>query len=128
MLNRYPWWKYLLIVSLLTLGLLYALPNLYAPDPAVQVSGESSAMVLDDQALDLVTTVLDENGIEHFGAEVSEGGRNLLIRLRDQEKQLTAPAVDRNQARRWLCGGLESCPHHAGVAWQYRCPADETGS
>jgi preprotein translocase subunit SecD len=36
-MNRYPLWKYLLILSTLVLGLLYALPNLYGESPAVQV-------------------------------------------------------------------------------------------
>ena len=39
MLNRYPLWKYLLIVAVLALGLIYAMPNLYPDDPAIQISG-----------------------------------------------------------------------------------------
>ncbi|MDK1145320.1 hypothetical protein QMS75_22570, partial [Cronobacter sakazakii] len=39
MLNRYPLWKYLMLVAVLIVGLLYALPNLYGEDPAVQITG-----------------------------------------------------------------------------------------
>ncbi|HHK74106.1 MAG TPA: hypothetical protein ENJ57_02955, partial [Rhizobiales bacterium] len=38
MQNRFPLWKNLLIIVALVLGVLYALPNLYGADPAVQVS------------------------------------------------------------------------------------------
>ena len=43
MLNRYPLWKNLLLLFLVAFGFFYAAPNLYAPDPALQISGESSA-------------------------------------------------------------------------------------
>lgn len=39
MLNRYPLWKYIMLVVVIIVGLLYALPNLYGEDPAVQITG-----------------------------------------------------------------------------------------
>jgi len=39
MLNRYPLWKNLMVIFLVAIGILYALPNLYGEDPAVQISG-----------------------------------------------------------------------------------------
>ncbi len=39
MLNRYPLWKYLMLIVVIFVGLLYALPNLYGEDPAVQITG-----------------------------------------------------------------------------------------
>src|SRR5690606_37117811 len=47
MLNRYPLWKYLLIVVVLLLGLVYATPNLYPDDPAIQISGISSTQTIE---------------------------------------------------------------------------------
>lgn len=38
-MNRYPIWKYFLILAVVAFGLIYAAPNLYKPDPAVQISG-----------------------------------------------------------------------------------------
>jgi preprotein translocase subunit SecD len=93
MLNKYPLWKYLLILTVFSIGFFYAAPNLYAPDPAVQISGESSAMVLDERALRRATDALDEAGIEYFGQELHEKGENLLIRLKDRELQLPAQRV-----------------------------------
>ena len=37
-MNRYPLWKYILILAIVAVSLLYALPNLYGKDPALQVS------------------------------------------------------------------------------------------
>lgn len=92
MLNKYPLWKYLLVLAVLAIGLLYAAPNLYAPDPALQITGESSAQVIDERTLSRVTGALEEAGIEHFGEVIDPGGRNALVRLGDAEQQLIAQA------------------------------------
>lgn len=92
MLNKYPLWKYLLVLFVLLLGFFYAAPNLYAPDPALQIAGESSAQLIDDRILKRALTALDEAGIEHFGETIDPQGRSALVRLRDDEQQLTAQA------------------------------------
>ena len=92
MLNKYPLWKYLLVLFFVLLGLFYAAPNLYTPDPALQVAGQSSSQLIDDKTLDRALEALDEAGIEHFDTVVDENGRTALIRLRDKEQQLTAQA------------------------------------
>jgi preprotein translocase subunit SecD len=92
MLNKYPLWKYLLVLFFVLLGLFYAAPNLYAPDPALQITGESSSQLIDDDILGRALHALDEAGIEHFDPAVDESGRNALIRLRDNEQQLPAQA------------------------------------
>ncbi|GAB3278716.1 protein translocase subunit SecD [Parahaliea aestuarii] len=92
MLNKYPLWKYLLVAFVAAIGFLYAAPNLYAPDPALQITGENSAQVIDEDTLKRVTGALQDAGIEHFGETIDEGGRNALVRLRDAEQQLTAQA------------------------------------
>ena len=93
MLNKYPLWKYLLIVFALLLGLFYAAPNLYTPDPALQITGESSAQLIDDKTLGKALTALDEAGIKHFGETIDADGRNALLRLSDVEQQLVAQAI-----------------------------------
>lgn len=92
MLNKYPLWKYLLVFFLVTVGFFYAAPNLYAPDPALQIAGESSSQLMDQKILDRALKALTEADIEHFGEEIDPNGRNALIRLRDPEKQLVAQA------------------------------------
>jgi preprotein translocase subunit SecD len=90
MLNKYPLWKYLLVLFVLLLGLFYAAPNLYAPDPALQITGESSAQQIDQKTWDRALTALNDAGIEHFGEEIDPDGRNALVRLADADQQLIA--------------------------------------
>ena len=93
MLNKYPLWKYLLVLFVLLLGLFYAAPNLYAPDPALQITGESSALQIDDKTWQRALAALDDAGIEHFGEVINPNGRNALLRLTDVGEQLRAQAV-----------------------------------
>ncbi|WP_439133602.1 protein translocase subunit SecD [Pseudomaricurvus sp.] len=88
MLNRYPLWKYLLILVIAAIGVIYAAPNLYEPDPAVQISGQSGATVIDERTLSMVTKALDEAGIEYFGEE--SNGKSALLRLENLDQQLSA--------------------------------------
>ena len=86
-MNRYPMWKYLLILVVVAMGLFYAAPNLYAPDPAVQISGQS-AVAIDEALLAQATQALDAAGIQYSAVEPGE--RNGLIRLRERNQQLAA--------------------------------------
>jgi preprotein translocase subunit SecD len=90
MLNKYPLWKYLIVLSVLLFGLFYAAPNLYAPDPALQIAGESSSQKIDDKILDRALAALDEAGIAHIGATINANGRQALLRLADADQQLVA--------------------------------------
>jgi len=92
-MNKYPLWKYLLIAFVLAIGFFYAAPNLFAPDPAVQISGESSATVIDASALAVATKALQDVNIQYFGEAVADKGKSGLIRLRDREQQLVAQAA-----------------------------------
>ncbi|MCX2835311.1 protein translocase subunit SecD [Microbulbifer thermotolerans] len=87
-MNRYPLWKYLLILAVAALGFLYAAPNLYAPDPAVQISGQSSAMTVGQGVLERAQKALDDAGIAYFGGEVQD--KAVLLRLKSIEEQLPA--------------------------------------
>ncbi len=92
MLNKYSLWKYLLVLFVLAIGFFYAAPNLYAPDPALQITGESSAQQIDESILNRALGALEEEGIAHFGETIDPDGRNALIRLADADQQLTAQA------------------------------------
>ncbi len=91
MLNKYPWWKNLLIVVVIAIGVIYALPNAFAPDPAIQISGESGSDVLGTDELQRVEAALEEAGIAYFGETVEQD--RALIRLQDKDLQLRAKAV-----------------------------------
>jgi len=90
-MNQYPAWKYLLLIVLLTAGIVYALPNLYGEDPAVQVSSGRNA-VLGETLVGLVETRLADSGLQSKSIEKSEKDR-LLIRFGNTEDQLAAADV-----------------------------------
>lgn len=92
-MNKYPLWKYLLIVFVLAIGFFYAVPNLYTPDPAIQISGESSAAVIAQPALDQAAKALQDAGIPFKSMAITEEGKNALIRLLDREQQLRAQST-----------------------------------
>ncbi|WP_336268962.1 protein translocase subunit SecD [Vreelandella arctica] len=87
MLNRYPLWKYLLILVVLVVGLIYSLPNLFPEDPAIQISSAQGDS-LNEQQIDRVETALSENGIAIKAFEEENG--QWLIRLRQDDDQLPA--------------------------------------
>lgn len=88
MLNRYPLWKTLLILAVIAMAFVFAMPNLYAPNPAVQISGNSVVTALDQAALNKATEALKAENIEYFGEVVDP--KSALIRLRKVEDQLQA--------------------------------------
>lgn len=92
-MNKYPLWKYLLIFFVLVVGFFYAAPNLFNPDPAVQISGESSANPVQAPTLQAATEALKNAGIQYFGEEIADKGKSALIRLRDRDQQLHAQAI-----------------------------------
>ena len=91
MLNRYHLWKNLLVVFVLALGALYAAPNLYPDDHAIQVTGTRDIYAVDQRLLDRVTDALKEEGIEYKSADLN--GKNGLIRFPDGEAQLNAKVL-----------------------------------
>ncbi|TBU94454.1 protein translocase subunit SecD [Phytopseudomonas dryadis] len=95
MLNKYPLWKYLLIVAVLAISLIYSAPNLYPDDPAIQISGASSAQTIAQADLDRVSQALVDAGIEVKASSVGEQGRSGLLRLVRQSDQLPAKDVVR---------------------------------
>ena len=95
MLNKYPLWKYLLILAVLAVGLVYSIPNLYPDDPAVQISGASSALSIEQADLDRAGKALQDAGIAVKDIGLDERGRTGLIRLTKQDDQLPAKDVVR---------------------------------
>ena len=95
MLNKYPLWKYLLILSVLAIGLVYSIPNLYPDDPAVQISGASSALSIEQADVDRASKALQDAGIAVKAASIDERGRGGLIRLTRQDDQLPAKDIVR---------------------------------
>lgn len=89
-MNRYPTWKYILILAVISIGVLYALPNLYGKDPAIQISPLRAGQV--DELTQLqVDAALDEAGIKSMASEL--GINTLIVRFDNEEVQLRAQSV-----------------------------------
>ncbi len=50
-MNRYSWWKYLIIAVALFIGLIYTLPNFFGEAPAVQLSSGKATLKLNAEAV-----------------------------------------------------------------------------
>ncbi len=89
-MNRYPLWKYLLILAVLVVGVIYALPNVYGTDPAVQISPTGRAEITEPLA-GQVKSLVEGKGIPVKAVERLPDG--LLLRFEGVEDQLKAAQV-----------------------------------
>lgn len=87
MLNRYPLWKYILVALVIFIGALYALPNIYGEDPAVQISGARGASV-DLATLDTVKNNLEKDNIPFKSIALEKG--TVLVRFANADRQIEA--------------------------------------
>ncbi len=87
MMNQYPLWKYLLILAVLGIGLLYAVPNLYGKDPAVLVSPIRAAELDNNVRIEIEDTI-KKTGVIHLGMERING--KMMVRFSNSEDQLKA--------------------------------------
>ena len=101
MLNKYPLWKNLIIVFALIIGFVYALPNFFPDDYAIQITGARGSTEVDQRILDRAITELESRGIDIKSTELDT--RDALIRLNSSDDQLRArPAVQTALGRDYL--------------------------
>jgi preprotein translocase subunit SecD len=91
-MNRYPLWKYIVIVVALVIGATYMLPNFFGESPAVQVSSAKSTVKIDPALMTRVEEVLKDAKIAHEGIYFDTAGLNstIRVRFRDADTQLAA--------------------------------------
>jgi len=90
-MNRYPLWKYAIIVVALLLGGLYTLPNFFGEAPAVQVSAAKAIYKVDAALQTKVVQALKDAAIEPTGLSLENN--SLKVRLADTDSQLKAKDV-----------------------------------
>ena len=111
-MNRYPWWANALIALVLALGALYALPNLYGTDPALQISGLRGRAV-DAAAIEQISAALKAADVTPKSLMPTEGG--LTVRFVDIDQQLKAQDAVRDALMRDYTVALNLVP--AAPAW-----------
>lgn len=90
MRNHFPLWKNLVIIAILTLAVIYSLPNFFGEDPSVQLS-PTRGIKLDQSTLTQAEKALADAGLKPKSSESTE--KRLLIRFPDTESQLKAADV-----------------------------------
>lgn len=94
MLNQYPLWKNLLIVGVVVLGIIYAMPNFYPPDYAIQIQNEQGSAAVKDRELTIALLALEQSGVKIKSSSLIDG--SALIRLSTADDQLKAqPLIQR---------------------------------
>ncbi|RAU19558.1 protein translocase subunit SecD [Nitrincola tibetensis] len=91
MLNRYPLWKNLLILLVLVVAGIYAAPNLFPEDYAVQISGARAVHQVDENVMSNAARALESDGIAFKSSELENGAG--MLRFSDGDAQLRARAT-----------------------------------
>ncbi len=105
--NRYPAWKYTLIALVLVLGMIYALPNLFGEDPAVQVS-PAKMVSFDGRTVTKIEQALEAAGIQPKSLTFKDN--QLLLRFENAEQQLKAKSVIKQLLGRQAVVALNLAP------------------
>ncbi|WP_259430873.1 protein translocase subunit SecD [Coxiella burnetii] len=88
-MNRYPLWRYILLAVLIIISLIYALPNLYGEDPAIQISAKNSAPI--EAVEEKIKSTLNAQHISYLSVRPVDN--TVLVRFPSTEDQLKAQDV-----------------------------------
>ena len=81
-MNRYPVWKYVLIVVALLLGSLYTAPNYFVESPALQITTGRTTLKITNDTTQRVTEVLKANNIKTQAVALEGSGNSTSVRTR----------------------------------------------
>ncbi|MFA5662837.1 protein translocase subunit SecD [Castellaniella sp.] len=93
-MNRYPLWKYLIVLAALVIGVLYSVPNLYGESPAVQIAGAKTSVKVDHETLLRAEQVLEQNSIQPTAGTFEMNGPVGAVRLRFDSTDTQLAAKD----------------------------------
>jgi len=105
--NRFPAWKYLLIIAVVVLGITYAMPNLFGDDPSVQVSSTQAGQ-FNERTTEEIEQRLIAAGLTP--KLLSFDGNQYLIRFDDVDTQLQANDLMREMFGRQAVVALNLAP------------------
>ena len=106
-MNHNTGWKNILIVFFLLLSTLYALPNIYGSDLAIQISGTGNYIVSDQDVKDIEVALAD-NDIDHKSIGLVDS--RILIRFNDSQSQLSSKALLKESLSRNYVVALNLAP------------------
>ncbi len=85
-MNHYSLWKYIMLIAVVAIGIIYAAPNLYGDDPAIQISHRVN--LINNDELENVKSVLSTQRIDYKNISLESG--YILVRFHNTEEQLNA--------------------------------------
>ena len=95
-MNRYPLWKYLVMIAAIVIGLFYTLPNVFPQVPAVQVSTNKPSVRLDASLLERVEKTLKAAGLAPTSSELDPAnGVHVRFARGDTEARSKAKEIGR---------------------------------
>ena len=106
-MNQYPIWKNALIVFFLFISTLYALPNIYGSDLAIQISGTGDYVVQDQDVKNIKNTLVS-NEIDYKSIGLVDS--RIMIRFEDSQSQLSSKALLKNTLSRNYVVALNLAP------------------
>ena len=94
-MNRYPLWKYIVILIAIVFGLIYTAPNFFGESPAIQISSAKSTVKIDTQMMDQVERLMKDNGLQTDGLYFEADGMHSTVKVRfaDTATQFKAKEV-----------------------------------
>ncbi len=90
-MNRYPAWKYAIIIAVLLFGLIYTLPNFFGETPAVQVSSGKVTIKLDSSLMAKVEEALKKESVS--ADAILFDGNSVKAKFKDNDTQAKAKDV-----------------------------------
>jgi preprotein translocase subunit SecD len=93
-MNRYPLWKYILVLTVLLLGLVYSMPNIFGESPAVQITTAKATTKLDPALLGKVEGALNQENIKIDAIFMDSTG--VKVRFADADTQIKAKDILKN--------------------------------
>ena len=90
-MNKFSIYQYLLILTVLVLGAIYALPNLYPTQPSIQVAYTDSARSADQSLLNDLEEILEESKIQYDEMFLREN--KIVIKLPDVDTQIESKTI-----------------------------------
>ena len=106
-MNHYAAWKNTLIVFFLFLSTLYALPNLYGSDLAIQITGTGDYIV-EESDLESISSTLSKNNVDFKSINIDNS--NILIRFNNSQSQLSSKTLLKNSLSRNYVVALNLAP------------------
>ncbi|MBT4974062.1 MAG: protein translocase subunit SecD [Gammaproteobacteria bacterium] len=106
-MNHYAAWKNALIVFFLFISTLYALPNLYGSDLAIQITGTGDYIV-EDSDLESISSTLKENNVDFKSIKINSN--NILVRFNNSQSQLSSKTLLKSSLSRNYVVALNLAP------------------